>query len=372
MPKATLIGLGLLAGVMAWNSQDFGVAVTVAYALVLQVAARGALRKQATLLWLTGLVPGLLFYPLFTLAIRHTIKLQYLGLTARSFGGGFIGSATPIWIPGPVMIVMPFLLSSAAVGWFLLWKASAAVDERPRHQKYAIVTLALVGTWSILAFPYYINSASADGQLQTFLLPFGVCCCALLSLCYPAIAGEVRRSSTWVGRSRVTSALWLLPVTIPIGTCFGAILQTPNPSVAYNALTHAPPSIGFLAQINDEEILAAKAYAMVHGGGTVGYIGPDANYYHLSTGVTSSILFDDPQDFSLSQNALHVGCQFVVRHATRWLVTAPIISYPIGNTLFSIPPTSRELGSTPCGIYKPVPLPHQPSYTFFKIVRSTS
>ncbi len=372
VPKATLIGLGLLAGVMAWNSQDFGVAVTVGFGLVLQIAARGALRKQATLLWLKGLVPGLLFYPLWTLAIRHTIQLQYLGLTARSFGGGFIGGATPIWIPGPVLIVMPLLLSSAAVGWFLLWKASAAVDERPRHQKYAIVTLALVGTWSILAFPYYINSASADGQLQTFLLPFGVCCCALLSLCYPAIAGEVRRSGAWFGRSRVTSALWLLPVTIPIGTCFGAILQTPNPSVAYNALAHPPPSIGFLAQINSQEIVAAKAYATAHGGGTVGYIGPDANYYYLLTGVSPRILFDDPQDFSLSHTALHVGCQFVVRHATRWLVTAPKISYPIGKTSFPIPPTSHELGATPCGLYEPVTLPREPSFTFFKIVQSAS
>ncbi len=372
VPKATLLGLGLLAGLMAWNSQDFGIAVTVAYGLVLQVAARGGLRKQATLLWLMGLVPGLLLYPLWTLAIGHTIQLQYLGLTVRSFGGGFLLSATPIWIPGPVLIVMPLLISSAAVGWFLLWKASAGVDERPRHQKYAIVTLALVGTWSTLAFPYYINSASADGQLQTFLLPFGVCCCALLSLCYPAIAGEARRSGTSIGRSRAIGTLWLLPVTIPIGACFGAILQTPNPSVALNALAHPPPSIGFLAQIDSAEILAGKAYARAHGSGTVGYLGPDANYYHLLTGVSSRVLFDDPVDFSLSDLAHRLGCQFVRDHPTRWLVTAPTISYPFGKTSSVYPATDQQLGITMCGIYEPVPLPHEPPGTFFKIVRSAS
>jgi hypothetical protein len=372
VPKTALIGLGLLAGVMAWNSQDFGVAVTVAYGVVLQVAARGALRRRATLLWLKGLVPGLLLYPLWTLAIRHTIQLHYLGLTARAFGGGVINTATPIWIPGPVLIVMPLLISSAAVGWFLLWKASASVDERPGHHKYAIVTLALVGTWSVLAFPYYINAASADGQLQTFLLPFGVCCCALLSLCYPAIAGEVRRSGTWVARSRAAGALWLLPVTIPIGTCFGAILQTPNPSVAYNALTHPSPSIEFLAQINSAEIVAAKAYARAHGSGTVGYLGPDANYYHLITNVRPLILFDDPVDFLLSPSAHQLGCQFVRRHATRWLVTAPNISYPFVYRSIMKLATYRLLGTPICGIYEPVPLPHEPFGTFLKIVRPTS
>jgi hypothetical protein len=245
---------------------------------------------------------------------------------------------------------------------------AVAVDDRPGHQKYAIVTLALVGTWSVFAFPYYINLASADGQLQTFLLPFGVCCCALLSLCYPAIAGEVRRPGGWCTRSRATAALWLLPVTIPMGTCVGAILQTPNPSVAYNALAHPPRSIGFLAQIDSAEIVVAQAYARAHGGGVVSYLGPDADYYHLLTGAPPLMLFDDPVDFLLSHSARQLGCQFVRDHATRWLVTAPVMTYPYVFRLIYDADAYQILGGSMCGVYAPVPLPHEPADTFFKIV----
>jgi len=78
--KVSLISLGLFAGLMAWNSQDFGLAVAVAYGIVLQIATRGDVRKRARILWLSGLVPGVLLYPLWTLAIGHPIQLKYLNL----------------------------------------------------------------------------------------------------------------------------------------------------------------------------------------------------------------------------------------------------------------------------------------------------
>ena len=285
--KPSLICLGFFAGLIAWNSQDFGVAVAVAYGIVLQIATRGGTRKRATILWLSGLVLGVLLYPLCTLAIGHPIQLKYLALSARSFGNGVFTFL--IQIPGPVLLVLPVILGSAATGWCLLWRASTGTYARPRHQQYAVVTLAFVGSWSVISFPYYINESSASAQLQIFLLPFGVCCCALLSLCLAAVSKVDGRFSSDVRLYLRRSALWLLPVTLPIAVGFGAILQTPYPAASLDALEHPSPSIGFLDTAPTHEVAVAQTYVRSHGGGSLGYLGPDANYIKLSTGVQPRI-----------------------------------------------------------------------------------
>jgi hypothetical protein len=366
--KLSLISLGLLAGMMAWNSQDIGVVVPMAYGIVLQMATRGGLRKRATALWLTGLAPGLMLYPIWTLSTGHPIQFQYLLVTVRSFGGGF-GSA-PIQIPGPVLLVLPVILGSVVVGVCLLWKALDGIVTRPQYEQHAIVTLAFVGLWSMGSLPYYVNRSYASGQLQIFLLPFGVCCCALLSLCYSAApTGERRLGSELLSYLR-GRAVWLLPVTLPIAVGFGAILQTPYPSVTLNALAHPPAKVGFRSALDDaysnrgyhgpsfnyfasDDITAAQAYARNHGGGVVGYLGANANYLALLTGADPRILYDDPEDFEISQAAYQLGCDYIRHNPTRWLVAAP------GMTFF--------VGATICGEYEPWPVPGERPDTVFKL-----
>jgi hypothetical protein len=352
LPRARLILLGTFAGLMAWNSQDFGVAVTVTYGVMLLVATRGVLRRRAALLWLAGLVPGAVLYPLLTLIAGHPIQLRYLALTARSFGGGF--ASEPVQVPGPVLLVVPVLVGSAAVGWCLLRRASVpgSSPQRPRHQTYALVTLAFVGAWSVACLPYYLNLSSASGQLQTFLLPFGVCCCALLSLCRPSAPAGARLVPEVRSHLR-KGALWLLPATLPVGVALGAVLQTPDPSVALHALTHPPPSAGFLATVDETPIRAGEAYARAHGGGAVGYLGQNADYVKLSTGARPRMLYDDQADFGLSEAAHRLGCEFVRHHATPWLVvTSSALSY---------------VGPGMCGVYQPLTVPDESPDTLFRL-----
>jgi hypothetical protein len=353
--KVTLISLGVLAGLMVWNSQDVGLAVVSTYFVVLLIATRGAVRRRATALWCSGLVPGLVLYPLWTLIIGHPVYWAYLGLAARSYGAGF--GAALMQVPGPVLLIVPVLIGSAVVGVFLLWRTTDSISERPRHRLYAIATLAFVGAWSVGSLPYYVNRSYASGQLQVFLLPFSVCCCALLSLCLPAT------SETSDFRSDVISflkkrALWLLPVTLPIAVGLGASLQLPSPYTALYRLMHPPVSIGFSSVVQSQavpsrEISVLVAYTKDHGGGVVGYFGPDANYLALADNLQPRILFDSPQLFEYSSTARKLGCDYVRHEPSPWLIVAPHSTSMVGTNI--------------CGIYKPQSVPGLRRGTFFKL-----
>ena len=60
--------------------------------------------------------------------------------------------------------------------------ARGRAQPDPGLNDRAILTLALVGTWSVAGFLYYLNRSFAAEQLQTLLMPCGVCVVALLSL----------------------------------------------------------------------------------------------------------------------------------------------------------------------------------------------
>lgn len=356
--KWVLVTLSAFVGLMAWNSQDFGLATAVAFGIVLQIATR-PFRKRVTLLWISGLAFGLILYPLWTIIIGHPIKLNYMALTARSFASGF-GSSL-MQIPGPALLVLPLILGSLSVGVCLLWKDSECVAARPKHQQYAVATLAFVGAWSTIALPYYVNRSYASGQLQLFLLPAGVCCCSLLSLCQPAMRpGDTRDGSRF--RDYLKSrAVWLLPVTLPIAVGFGAIVQSPSPSVTLDTLTHPPASIGFLETVPIRPVLLALTYVRKHGGGSVGYFGSNANYLNLLTGVQPRILYDDPSDLGLSEAAHEVGCEFVRRHPTEWMVIGePVVPRPNAFVL-------SYVGHRICNDYLPWNVPGEPPNTVFKL-----
>jgi hypothetical protein len=356
--KVSLISLGLLAGLMIWNSQDVGVAVVCAYFVVLLIATRGANRRRGTAFWICGLVPGLVLYPIWTALMGHPVHLIYLGLAARSYATGF--GALLMQVPGPVLLVLPVLLGSAAVGVSLLWKAPNSTSTRSRRKLYAMATLAFIGAWSVGSLPYYVNRSSAYGQLQVFLLPFAVCCCALLSLCLPETSGRMNFRLDVVEYWK-KKALLLMPVTLSIAVGIAAILQMPSASAALDRLIHPPSSIGFFASLKSEaipskEIAVAKAYAKNHGGGVVGYFGPDADYLALADNLEPRVLFDSPWLFQYSRTALRLGCDYVRHEPSRWLIVAP------GSTSY--------VGANICGVYEPLFVPGLTRGTLFKLQNS--
>jgi hypothetical protein len=276
--------------------------------------------------------------------------LRELDLTVTSFGSG--AASVLIQLQGPVLFVVPVILGGAGVGICLLWRAGARTAELSRSQQYAIVTLAFVGLWTTLSLPYYVNESFATGQLQTFLLPLGVCLCALLSLGHATIP-QRKRGDGWDLRTSLN--LWLLPLTLPIAVGLGAILQTPYPSTTLHALTHPPASHGFLGTVSSGEISTAKAYVRGHGGGAVGYFGPNANYVELADGLRPRILYDDPSDFYLGPDAHEQGCHYLRDRPTPWLMVLPgAETITLGKDIF-------------CGGYTPLRVPGLPTYRLFRL-----
>ena len=318
-PKSMCI-LGLLGGLIAWNSQDLGIAVVVAYTAVLFGAAPLRQGGRTILLWISGLVLGFAAYPLLTLLGGSPVKLEYFALFSRTYEAGF-GEAL-VQVPGPVLVVLPLLLASTAVGWCLL----LCQRQQPlcgSSRDHAVPTLALVGTWSTIGFLYYLNRSYASGQLQLLLMPCGVCLAGLVSLC--AEAGKMSPGGhRWGWRRLMPDDLRasLLPISLLVSLAFATILQSPRPRQTIENITRPPASAGFLSQVTAlGSVQTAQAYVRRQGG-SLGYFGENGSYITLVTGVPTLLLADTPVLAESSPVLRKDTCSYLRAHATRWLVSS--------------------------------------------------
>ena len=322
-----LLAVGALCGLIAWNSQDFGVAAMAVYGLMVLVAPTPSVRWRAVGVWLAGLVIGVASYPLFLLAIGHQINLGFVGAFAKLYGGG-LGSA-PIQVPGPALVVVPVIVSATAAGWFLMTARRRGRTAEGVDLDRAAVALTFIGTWSSAGLLYYMNRGYAAGQLQTMLLPAGVCVAILAAIALRTnVLGEPRRlrfdPSTTLRTlyGRVT----LLPVGLVVCLCFTSALLTPDPIRAANDLRHPPAQSGF-ANYDLPGLLLTVDRARSYTAGRPGslmYLGESFNYISLATHVPSNaILFPFPLSSVSAPSIVQIECQYLDDHHSQWLVLSP-------------------------------------------------
>jgi hypothetical protein len=338
-----LLLVGFVCGVITWNSQDFGLAATLVYGLMILVGAMPHVRKRALGAWLAGLIVGVASYPIFLLSIGSRLNLSFVGGFIKLFGSG-LGTA-PMQVPGPVLVVMPIVVCSAAAGWVLMRSRRQQATPADPVLDLATITLTFAGSWSVLCLLYYVNRAYADGQLQTMLLPCAVCIGALLSIAIHS--DEVR--ALWVERLDLTRAQMsaktsLIPVGILVCLCFSSALLTPNPVLAAKTLANPPPATRF-SNFDLPPIIQAVRTAKEYTAGKSGeltYLGENFNYVSLATRVQSNtVLFPLPPD-GLVVAVIQIDCQYLDDHHSRWLVLS---SFALD-----------VFGPRACGIYQPVAL----------------
>jgi hypothetical protein len=338
-----LLLIGALCGVIAWNSQDFGVAATVVYGLMVLACSMPPARIRAFGLWAAGLVVGVASYPLFLLAIGSPLNLSFVAVYVKLFGSG-IGAA-PIQVPGPVLIVVPIIFCATASGWALLRLRRREAATPDAQLDIATVTLALVGTWSAVCLVYYINRAYAPGQLQTMLLPCAVCVAAMLAVVLhaPGVHTVLDRKP---GRfqARWSDRLKLIPVGIFVCLCFASALRTTNPVAAARDLLNPAPGSGYINYDLPDVIAAvdrAKAYTAQRTG-QLTYLGESFNYVSLATRVPSNaILYPFP--LAAITSVTQIECQYLRDHHSQWMVLS-------ANGV-------EAFGSSACGIYHAVDVP---------------
>ena len=348
--RGRLLGLGLVAGLVAWNSQDFGVAAVVVLGALFLGSVVGTRpspdrRRRLTGLawWLLGLGAGLLAYPAFSAAIGTPINLRYLEWFELQFAGGF--ASVPIYIPGPVLFVLPVLVATAGVGWFLVLGAGRPSDEHPGRDIFdkAALTAAFFGTWALLGFIYYLNRSFASGQMQILLLPTAVGIVALISLALHGLpALDAGRAWHDLGPLARSLRLRLLPITVAGSLTVAAAIQTPSPRISIDRLVTPPvyesyPAIAVKMSIAD--VRAAQAYARAAGDGRVDYFGEDGNYIQLATGIESMSLFNNPMDFKVSRSKSE-GCRYLLAQSPKWLVVSQLAASVFPNGV--------------CGAYSPM------------------
>jgi len=335
--------IGFVCGLIAWNSQDFGVAAAAVYGVVILLGATQSVRLPAVGIWLAGLVFGVASYPLFLLAIGSPVDPSFVGAFIKLFGSG-VGSA-PIQVPGPVLFVMPLIVCAAAAGWSLMRRRRRPGIAGDRVLDQATIVLTFVGTWSVVCMVSYVNRAYAAAQLQTMLLPGAVCIGALLSI---AMHSEEART-TWLAALNVTTAQLsakarLIPIGLAVCLCFSSALLTADPVLATKTLVNPPPMSGF-RDYDLPAILAAVHSAQRYTTGkpgTLTYLGESFNFVTLDLHVPSNAaLF--PYSLTAVGAVTEVECRWLEDHHSRWMVLSP-------DALFAF-------GDNACGMYRAVNLP---------------
>jgi hypothetical protein len=340
----SLLLVGAVCGVVAWNSQDFGLAAAGVYGVMVLLGATRPVRVRAFALWCAGLLVGVSSYPLFLLAIGSPLNLGYVGAFVKLFGSG-VGSAA-IQVPGPVLVIMPIVVCSVVTGWALMRsrhredvRADALLDR-------ATLTLAFVGTWSAVCMLYYVNRAFAAGQLQTMLLPCGVCIAAMFSILIHTdeLRAQFQAGGARTLRARLSSRVALTPVGLFVGLCFASVLITANPIVSFANLVNPSPLNSYSA-FDVPQLLTTVRLAQKYTSdrpGQLTYLGESFNYVLLATRVPSSAVLFPYSISSAVTSVTQIECQYLDSHHSQWMVLSPD-----GLAAF---------GPGACGIYRPVPL----------------
>jgi hypothetical protein len=338
--RGHLVLIGALCGVVAWNSQDFGLAAASVYGMMILLGAKHVVRRRALGAWCAGLLIGVSSYPLFLLAIGSPLNLGFAGAFVKLFASGY--GLAPIQVPGPVLVIMPIIVCSTAVGWALLLSRQRDGARADALLDRATITLTFVGTWSAICLVYYVNRAFAAGQLQTMLLPCGICVGALVSILihtdeFAALTQPRSAQTLW---ARLYSKVVMIPLGVLVSLCFSSVLLTPNPVVAVTNLVNPSPMNSY-SDSGILQIMSAVRLAQTytsHRPGQLTYLGDSFNYVLLATHVPSSALF-----FPISKSSLtQVQCQYLRSHHSRWMVLSRggVLAY----------------GTGACGLYRPVAL----------------
>jgi hypothetical protein len=343
-----LLLIGFVCGIVAWNSQDFGVVAAGVYGVMVLVGATSSVRLRAVGMWLAGLLIAAAAYPVFLFAVGSHLHLGYVGFFVRT--GGSLGPA-PIQVPGPVLIVMPIIICSTAAGWALMRIRRRAGARDDEVFDRATVTLAFVGTWAAVCLLYYTNRAYAAGQLQTMLLPTGICVGALLAVALRthALSELWQRSSGGTVWSRWSGKLALMPVTVFVCLGFASLLLTTNPVDAAHNLTHPTAADGYTTFDLPPVIAAVEAAQRFTAdkGGDLTYVGESFNYVTLVTHVPSNVLlygFPFSYTYSVAQaKVAALACGYLDDHRSKWIVLS--VNGLVG------------FGDSACGVYQTVDMP---------------
>lgn len=306
--------IGAIAGIVSWQSQDFGIAAAITTFLI--VALAGSVKFidfKSLFVTIIGFIPGFLIYPLVASMARHAVNFNYFLFFARQFGSGF--GAERIRTLGPVVVILPLIVFLVVSHGIYLYKAKSAQPSDSDNYVNSLIGFAF-SVWSFAGFTYYLNRSYASGQMQVLFLSISIALAALVGIVLKTLKEELPIGLTFSSTNRRNKNFaWILPLALIFSLPYATLLLTPNPKVEFARIdegSRAPrwPKATVIASVTDAK--AAAKYAQENKL-KIGFFGASAAYVEKESGVQSLSILNSPFDLAMSQQTVQVSCEYIAK-----------------------------------------------------------
>jgi hypothetical protein len=314
--KIKMILVGILAGNILWQSQDFGLAAIISLFLTILFTNIYSLKIKVLQLknFVLGLTFGLSFYPIFLIASGKPLHLDYVAFFTRQFGSGF--GSEPISSTGPVLLIFPII--------FIVMYFHFKINMFYKDKRLDLLKNSFIGSYFsffiLLTFPYFINRSITSGQLQIFLLPMSITLGALFGTFLRI--GFFQTVSSFIVSKRFPNLMVHLPLLIILSLPFSALSLFPNPLIEIprvlekeQNLAWPPKKLNITLNNIDKALLFSEEEKV-----SVAYFGSLSNYIALEKQINVVNIFNSPLDFLISPHAYEKGCSSLLSNAPRFLI----------------------------------------------------
>ena len=304
--------VGVFSGLVAWQSQDFGLAAAITTILIVAFASSPKLIDfKSVAAVMAGLIPGFFIYPMAGAVSGHPINFDYFLFFARQFGSGF--GAERMRTPGPVLVILPLIVLLVVVHAITLHKSKNALEVNAELFNSSLIGLTF-SIWSFAGFTYYLNRSYASGQMQILFMTIAVSLAALVGVVIKALDGDLPKGFLLSKTNRNSKNFaWMLTLAIVFSIPFSTLVLTPNPAVELARIDEGSstprwPKATILASVEDAR--AASKFAKANGL-KLGFFGASAAYVEKETGVQSLSILNSPFDLAMSQQTIQVSCEYL-------------------------------------------------------------
>jgi hypothetical protein len=299
-----------LLGLNLWNTIEFGIALSLSYFCVILFSVRINMMRFSYVL--ISFVLGFFTYPALMTIAGYKINFSWYGIFLRQFGGGF--GAEPIITPGPVLIVLPWIVALVCASFYLLIKerfSNIAIEDENRR---AIITTAFFSLWTLIGFSYYLNRSYASGQMQILFLPLAVASASFFGYLFnknselPWNSKINFKLPTWkVSSLKRNSSYFLIAMIMSLP--LSSIIAFPNPAIEIDRLTSSTPDHVWPKPSNKKlfSTYGLRSETVLPDS----YYGTSSNYVKLKYSLNSLSLFNSPFDLTLSEEMVKQQCIYL-------------------------------------------------------------
>lgn len=232
--------LGLLIGVALLNNPDYGAPVALSV-FITTIFSIVKLKKLliVLILYISGVILVFVTYFSMGLILNKPIDWNNWLLFQRTFGiEGFM--SVPIASFGPHIAAVSLFAATTIIGTSLLWRHRKFQNTLSKNQGLA---LTLVGSWSLLALPYFAGRSLSPTLISGYAFMIGLNVSVLL----PTIRVSFRALTLSDKRNRYNSvsALTLSLIVLVFTSSFYSFVYSPghylNNIFKKNSFVYNPP-----------------------------------------------------------------------------------------------------------------------------------